>query len=224
MHYLQTNIAFQSTLPARGATAAAAVMGGRTAISIHAPRTGSDPFRNPRHFRLRISIHAPRTGSDAAFRAAAFAAIVYFNPRSPHGERRISRVAGKGNFCISIHAPRTGSDADARLVVGFDGYFNPRSPHGERRGERAETQMDSAISIHAPRTGSDCSSQDASSAGEYFNPRSPHGERRVFTEGGTVRNTFQSTLPARGATSPFFNCVGTKKFQSTLPARGATSR
>ena len=56
----------------------------------------------------------------------------YFNPRSPHGERReIKRVDVFGGG-ISIHAPRTGSDNIARhakeIVV---------------------------ISIHAPRTGSD---------------------------------------------------------------------
>ena len=62
---------FQSTLPARGATVAADVQERGDSISIHAPRTGSDCLRCRR----------------AAFRA-------YFNPRSPHGERRVP-VAGR---------------------------------------------------------------------------------------------------------------------------------
>ena len=56
--------AFQSTLPARGAT-----------------RSGGNPL-----YSHHISIHAPRTGSDVI--ATAFAlAPNDFNPRSPHGER-----------------------------------------------------------------------------------------------------------------------------------------
>ena len=35
-----------------------------TAISIHAPREGSDPFFGIQLFRRGISIHAPREGSD----------------------------------------------------------------------------------------------------------------------------------------------------------------
>mgnify|MGYP004442286663 CR=1 FL=1 len=56
---------FQSTLPARGATADRPEMRDRAFISIHAPRTGSD------------------FGSDEWVIIGAD-----FNPRSPHGERR----------------------------------------------------------------------------------------------------------------------------------------
>ena len=35
---------------------------------------------------------------------------------------------------------------------------------------------------------------------------------------------FQSTLPARGATTRFSKCFASRQFQSTLPARGATRR
>ena len=57
--------AFQSTLPARGATGNAFRVFRQGGISIHAPRTGSD--RSPSGqltAQLNISIHAPRTGSD----------------------------------------------------------------------------------------------------------------------------------------------------------------
>ena len=122
---------FQSTLPARGAT-----------YTIHV----GDAV-------LAISIHAPRTGSDAGFTGGKKERL-YFNPRSPHGERlrlhrwrrthkpfqstlpargatqpRCVRPAGER---ISIHAPRTGSDTTAT-------------------GEEIQIK----ISIHAPRTGSD---------------------------------------------------------------------
>ena len=125
-----------------------------------------------------ISIHAPRTGSDG-------------------GCRR-----GGGSHHISIHAPRTGSDTalvtDKTLTLEFQSTlpargatlqtaadfqdsrnFNPRSPHGERRGQRRESVPAHQISIHAPRTGSD---------------NTPEERKRV-------QDAFQSTLPARGATS-----------------------
>ena len=57
-------------------------------ISIHAPRTGSDAKVVGGHAeRFGISIHAPRTGSDMR-RPAWRTCRSYFNPRSPHGERR----------------------------------------------------------------------------------------------------------------------------------------
>ena len=59
-----------------------------TLISTHAPRTGSDV----NIFQVfepgeEISTHAPRTGSDQG-RRGVFHPDFYFNPRSPHGERR----------------------------------------------------------------------------------------------------------------------------------------
>ena len=82
----------------------------RNHISIHAPRTGSDPLRRASPPSCKISIHAPRTGSDT---------------RSHHVQRVYQE--------ISIHAPRTGSDGK-RLWSNRDfEHFNPRSPHGERQ-------------------------------------------------------------------------------------------
>ena len=101
---------------------------------------------------------------------------------------------------ISIHAPRTGSDA-----------------------QWYDTIQDCIISIHAPRTGSDTTPRMRSTTTRHFNPRSPHGERRAASSVREVRPLFQSTLPARGATSLRFTTSShTIKFQSTLPARGAT--
>mgnify|MGYP006898725552 CR=1 FL=1 len=59
-----TNIVFQSTLPARGATAFPILPALFISISIHAPRTGSDPNFSSIWSTIGISIHAPRTGSD----------------------------------------------------------------------------------------------------------------------------------------------------------------
>ena len=144
---------FQSTLPARGATRAGLQPHRVREISIHAPRTGSDPGSPAERRNDYISIHAPRTGSD----------------RQGAGQT--------GFFHISIHAPRTGSDSTRRRGACASAHFNPRSPHGERLAQgyqinpatifqstlpaRGATKSSRAqpgrmeISIHAPRTGSD---------------------------------------------------------------------
>ena len=45
----------------------------------------------------------------------------------------------------------------------------------------------------------------------------------MLTEYSSLYQTFQSTLPARGATGAFISMILTNIFQSTLPARGATT-
>ena len=112
----RVQLTFQSTLPARGATKRLVICQQAMCISIHAPRTGSDerlmcaPIycetfqstlpargatmrgdrrRRPRH---QISIHAPRTGSDPPIPFCCPHPGDYFNPRSPHGERRCSAL------------------------------------------------------------------------------------------------------------------------------------
>ncbi len=101
--------AFQSTLPARGATVVLSILAfGILVISIHAPRTGSDLRNLHVPANITISIHAPRTGSDDAGRPREPIGF-HFNPRSPHGERRTPPGSA-----------RCGRN------------FNPRSPHGER--------------------------------------------------------------------------------------------
>ena len=39
--------------------------------------------------------------------------ILYFNPRSPCGERHVAQHQERHAECISIHAPRAGSDLEA---------------------------------------------------------------------------------------------------------------
>ena len=147
------NIGFQSTLPARGATPTHDFQSCALHISIHAPRTGSDSDLLDKFMGLDISIHAPRTGSDDTPPPSAPPAS-YFNPRSPHGERRFRPEPVAPTQDISIHAPRTGSDLP----------------------ENAE-RITRRISIHAPRTGSDNPRRNHARQQIYFNPRSPHGER-----------------------------------------------
>ena len=56
------------------------------AISIHAPRGGSDKAYGKGTVVGYISIHAPRGGSDSLEHASR-QSLEHFNPRSPRGER-----------------------------------------------------------------------------------------------------------------------------------------
>ena len=172
--------------------------------------------------RQAISIHAPREGSDAV-PVVNTGTPVNFNPRSPRGERPPDSIGQRRGQCISIHAPREGSDG---AIYFFDGKtmkfqstlpargattlagtpritaknFNPRSPRGERLFYRRLVGCRFGISIHAPREGSDVRFTVQMCCGADFNPRSPRGERlRCLLKTKGFRK-FQSTLPARGAT------------------------
>ena len=145
---------FQSTLPARGATfGILRCVADLKSFQSTLPARGATARDAGLDTGIIISIHAPRTGSDN-FGVAAITLL--------H---------------ISIHAPRTGSDDEEKLLLLELLHFNPRSPHGERHHRRA-----------------DCPIRFD------FNPRSPHGERRCRIPGIPCRALFQSTLPTRGAT------------------------
>ncbi len=100
--------------------------------------------------------------------------------------------------------------------------FNPRSPHGERRGT-ARAAAVCRISIHAPRTGSDFGSPGYCSSSATFQSTLPARGATRCTARRRRKSQFQSTLPARGATMTLsISSRRQRLFQSTLPARGAT--
>ena len=168
--------AFQSTLPARGATFSEEEKHEDSDISIHAPRTGSDPNPSQTHWRPCISIHAPRTGSDARAKAVAITSAIFQSTLPARGATEYSShrsmlrlfqstLPARG-ATMSCHLPVFGSRFQSTLpargatsvmeaMLPPSMHFNPRSPHGERRCP--------AICRFSDRD---------------FNPRSPHGERR----------------------------------------------
>ncbi len=79
-----------------------------------------------------------------------------------------------------------------------------------------------AISIHAPRTGSDGISRARRCAILPFQSTLPARGATSPVRSQCSDTLFQSTLPARGATFRRFRRVLPLGFQSTLPARGAT--
>ena len=173
---LRRGLPFQSTLPARGATAPTCAEPRRDlSFQSTLPARGATWQKGFTEIPQLFQSTLPARGA-TRFRPVG-SHQQYFNPRSPHGERppkSLQRAAcalfqstlpARGATCllwlsdnvcpaISIHAPRTGSDLIFLHSRTVNNYFNPRSPHGERQHRQ-------------PYAGS-C---------RDFNPRSPHGER-----------------------------------------------
>ena len=215
---------FQSTLPARGATKDPLAQEKAELISIHAPRTGSDErpactrksgaYFNPRsphgERQLRTGKHVaaryfnPRSphGERRSCSLSSFSLFRDFNPRSPHGERPGAGLPNQPGHDISIHAPRTGSDHNRALLLSSTSCI---SIHAPRTGSDHHVGADQAvrvISIHAPRTGSDERLHERRRFHRRISIHAPRtGSDRVIRGMPCRLATFQSTLPARGATN-----------------------
>ena len=146
---------FQSTLPLRGATR----------------------FPLPYPLLLTISIHAPLAGSDPLFRRLQYSTL-YFNPRSPCGERRAVTPLAATVLSFQSTLPLRGATKGREENERQKQDFNPRSPCGERRRN---------YHMHGDR--------------DHFNPRSPCGERRKYPVPHALLLPFQSTPPLRGPTT-----------------------
>ena len=193
------DFSFQSTLPARGATAALRPHSLPPSISIHAPRTGSDSFSS-------VLLH-PRLD---------------FNPRSPHGERLSTISTGSNGSSFQSTLPARGATAPP----GFQRPFEVISIHAPRTGSDQALLLRSCnhtISIHAPRTGSDYRAAQAVANDLHFNPRSPHGERPIAGRGTAGQSHFNPRSPHGERLAQLWTSVDGGQFQSTLPARGATA-
>ena len=196
-------LAFQSTRPARGATSHAAFRLTSIQVSIHAPRAGRDEVAAlDDSWRLQFQSTRPARGATSVSSAREPALASCFNPRAPRGARppqltsppisssgfnprapRGARRTGSasndaGHRRFNPRAPR-GARRPPSLLPRCRSSFNPRAPRGARPTCRCSVASDCDVSIHAPRAGRD----DADSA-----------------TGRTV-GRFQSTRPARGATS-----------------------
>ena len=127
--------------------------------------------------RRPISIHAPRMGSDPTG-SRDINITVYFNPRSPHGERPLNAYATDRSRVFQSTLPAWGATADPGSVY-----------------------PDSPISIHAPRMGSDVSEIGTMYASPIISIHAPRmGSDLQILDLYTQILRFQSTLPAWGAT------------------------
>ena len=169
---LRPRLPFQSTLPARGATERRPRGGTIIVISIHAPRTGSDC--EARTTSISGCYFNPRSPHGERLRPNRYPrAPLYFNPRSPHGERPNASQGYVTTLLFQSTLPARGATQAQLFRLRLQVHFNPRSPHGERPDLRRGGGAAPGISIHAPRTGSDadCQRPDA------YHPISIHAPR-----------------------------------------------
>ena len=124
----------------------------------------------------RISTHAPRVGSDAYWQTC-LSWQIYFNPRSPRGERP--------------GIPRTSKKA---------GIFQPTLPAWGATRVMMDVTLYQLFQPTLPAWGATGSSMTDATYNENFNPRSPRGERREHMIAPPMTSLFQPTLPAWGAT------------------------
>ena len=215
---------FQSTLPVRGATVPQKTQDCARAISIHAPRAGSDsgqPDEDDTFSRFQSTL--PVRGA-TAFDAASRYGAMSFQSTLPVRGATTAVCTMPLPWLISIHAPRAGSDHplyQKTLIIMTN--FNPRSPCGERRMPCPAALISPAFQSTLPVRGATPPDLSYHLMVDYFNPRSPCGERLFKLRQPFIILRFQSTLPVRGATCQKTSTLMIKKrFQSTLPVRGAT--
>ena len=235
---------FQSTLPVWGATRADALLAQHLAISIHAPRVGSDFGALEHEQRREISIHAPRVGSDHAG-AAPPPWHRNFNPRSPCGERPVAAIWIRRSGVFQSTLPVWGATRRSPRRWCRSSYFNPRSPCGERPllfwpysrpysfqstlpvwgATRPPHRSIYDLCHFNPRSpcGERLGSGSTTSVYSNFNPRSPCGERPVEQLAVRGDTCISIHAPRVGSDRPYRpEPRPPPRFQSTLPVWGAT--
>ena len=143
---------------------------------------------------MPISIHAPHAGSDVEYHPD-FSTVIYFNPRSPCGERHKSTVPTTAlpRFqstlpmrgatpvrrpprpcdAISIHAPHAGSDWATAAPCPIITLFQSTLPMRGATSYDRYAGPGRPISIHAPHAGSDCI-WGCYTQGGYISIHAPH--------------------------------------------------
>ena len=143
---------------------------------------------------------------------------IYFNPRSPRGERHLWQADGTDETLISIHALREESD---RVAWHFAPWRLSISIHALREESDANWMQYRdflLISIHALREESDLAKRERF----FWSPISIHALReesdQILKSFIRVSVIFQSTLSARRATlCSICICFGIKYFNPRSP-------
>ena len=154
-------------------------------ISIHAPRKGSDLLIQSQQFASHVFQSTPPARGATLTPCELLTTRATFQSTPPaRGATFEAEWQDSKTEDISIHAPRKGSDSLRSCRRPNLIHFNPRPPQGERPLRSSHLYRHTLISIHAPRKGSDV----------------------IIRLPVIALRTFQSTPPARGATSSVEAC------------------
>ena len=177
---------FQSTPPARGATAR------------HTPCACYACHFNPR---------PPRGGRPLYSRPRKAPAIFQSTP--PRGGATLLIILVPHQSGISIHAPREGGDKPILYVSIANAYFNPRPPRGGRLTSRCTAGTANRFQSTPPARGATIFQNRYSPLCLQISIHAPReGGDAVRTKSCVCSRSFQSTPPARGATAKMhsFTC------------------
>ena len=167
-----------------------------------------------------------------------------FNPRPPRGGRQDKVELPLAVSRFQSTPPARGATSPVGNPLSMR-WFQSTPPARGATHRPARARGRRRVSIHAPRAGGDGSTSASWPRSTCFNPRPPRGGRLWFCGVEQSGKTFQSTPPARGATTgpprlPPACCSfnprpprggrrrpprrnrDRHRFQSTPPARGAT--
>ena len=193
---------FQSTHPARGATAP--MVRDCPTLKHFNPRTP----RGVRHgpvgpFRLFCDFN-PRTPRGVRLEHFAYQPErCYFNPRTPRGVRRDSSTAAASNTKFQSTHPARGATLGCFNQIQPMSDFNPRTPRGVRPDTWGTEYSTVDFNPRTPRGVRLPFLLYHRPTLLYFNPRTPRGVRPGYATAFTLAARFQSTHPARGATANF---------------------
>ena len=192
-------IVFQSTRPARGATNNALQTEIGRYVSIHAPRAGRD----------NTSGRSPRTRR-------------CFNPRAPRGARRAGLVARRIGYEFQSTRPARGATPSKFVYVPYCAFQSTRPARGATRYHH-QPHGQLPVSIHAPRAGRDATVR-GHAARWNVSIHAPRAGRDVSqrSQGRLRRVSIHAPRAGRDSNTPVHGLTG-DMFQSTRPARGATT-
>ena len=242
---LLSDVAFQSTLPARGATSRRQSRQSRQQFQSTLPARGATRTATHKRRRERFQSTLPARGATLVLltldKRRKFQSTLPARGATTDGDAQAPPRK------ISIHAPRTGSDKPEKPPAATSRrnfnprsphgerqkcpfcirpllyYFNPRSPHGERHKASINSRLSELISIHAPRTGSDVVSRYSRRRRLTISIHAPRTGSDRWQVGLHVRQGyFNPRSPHGERQSLIFAEPVVLAFQSTLPARGAT--
>ena len=170
--------------------------------------------------QVAISIHAPRTGSDYV----GFCNIsrsANFNPRSPHGERLRHLLLDSGALKFQSTLPARGATVLLRLTNRLHPQFQSTLP---ARGATSQTPLGAlkpTISIHAPRTGSDLHSLTSTGSKATFQSTLPARGATIAYKMAEQETQISIHAPRTGSDDPNNYKQNTDKISIHAPRTGS---
>ena len=126
---------------------------------------------------IEISIHALLAESDFSTSERLFMPSHYFYPRSPCGERPLSKTIPRGGYINFYPRSPCGERPPVREIIQWEGIFLSTLSLRRATVTVLGIQHRVGISIHALLAESDCAVGVQVGGDVYFYPRSPCGER-----------------------------------------------